>query len=501
MNKIFFFALLSISAQPAQSMSKMRYAQYSSTNSSYQNPLASLNSDTLLIGGAVVAATGVFYWLYRSNYKSSLAEAHTSLDAAQSAMQELVKSYDESANPGAETFADIQNLEAASSAQRQLVRDSQTAHDLVIETRRHAETWRGYKDYRHTEAEALIQAGNELTKQLASLRKDLNHRIATFALQDGTIEAMAQAYSVGYNPLVNITSLEMAYNYQRQFTADAKTVQEIIAATRSYMAEWKNHKHNRYAQAFVLLNQSIQVQANMHSIQASLTAMIAEYELEYCVKATEATFRSYLNLLAQPDQLKQKINGAYHKEAYSLLAFTTVVEQARENLGKKTVAVTNPQYSFKDLSDVLLGELHMLIGTVANMPEYTIEKNNKRIADATREESLAQERRAREERELKERIARQERESQERRAREDREAKERHDRAMLEQQRRLTRAKEQEAAAATEKAEAERRKARVEEERLRLERQRLELERQKLAQQPATNTINITVKKNSDDLY
>lgn len=310
MNKIFFFALLSISAHPAQSMSKMRYAQYSSTNSSYQNPLASLNSDTLLIGGAVVAATGVFYWLYRSNYKSSLAEAHTSLDAAQSAMQELVKSYDESANPGAETFADIQNLEAASSAQRQLVRDSQTAHDLVIETRRHAETWRGYKDYRHTEAEALIQAGNELTKQLASLRKDLNHRIATFALQDGTIEAMAQAYSVGYNPLVNITSLEMAYNYQRQFTADAKTVQEIIAATRSYMAEWKNHKHNRYAQAFVLLNQSIQVQANMHSIQASLTAMIAEYELEYCVKATEATFRSYLNLLAQPDQLKQKINGA-----------------------------------------------------------------------------------------------------------------------------------------------------------------------------------------------
>lgn len=499
MNKIFFFALLSVLAQPAHSMSSIRYSNYSSHKSSYHNPIATLDSDTLLIGGAVVAATGLCYWLYRSNYKSSLAQSHGSLNASASAMQGLVKIYyDESVNPDSEIFAEITSSEAALPLQSAIAAHARTVHDLIVETRKHAQEWRGYKDYRHAEAESLIKSGNDLTTHLAALKKELNHRIATFVLQDGTIQFTAQQYSMEYNPLVNVTSLEAAYEYQRRLTTNAKTVQQSMDALQSYISEWSKHAGNKVATAKDLLILGTRVQANMSSIQTSLTALIAEYELQHCYLATDATFRPYLNLLAQPDRLKEEIFGDHYDKAYPLLEYTNFIEKARDNLLAKMRAVTAQQNSDKHHSGLLLDELQLLIRAVANMPEHAIEKTNKRMADAAQEALRAQNQRAREERESQERIAQKERESQERRAREDREAKERHNRAMLEEQRRLTRAKEQEAAAALGKADAEHRKARVEEERLRLDRQRFELERQKLAQQPATNNINITVKKNSD---
>lgn len=485
---IFMLTLVSFVAQPLQSMSKSRTTSYH-IPSQTQQPI---DQEKLILGGALAAGAALVYWLYRSSYKSSLKEAHASLEAMQKQFGDISGRYDGSHNPGADKFDAIHCHEAATPLYRAIERDNEALRTIVSETRKHKTAWDGYQDYHHSQAQQLIMTVQTLQKSLENLTKELDHHVAQFVFSASITEEMAQLamkYQPDNNPPSYITDLAEARAYQAELTSNTKKVADYVYDLTIYCTKYMTHPNNQVVRAQHLLGDARAIQKNMSAIQNSLTQRIAHLELNELYFATDLEFRHQIDMIPETshpfassllEKLEKDIKGDLHKEQYPLLAYVAKVERARDNL--RTKAAKNPMMAGSEHVCALADELDNLMRTVATMPVYDGQKANKQIADDASADRQHKERLAREEREAKERLAQKNRESQERIARQDREAKERTDEQIAENQRRIARAEEQKAIAARQKAEAEQQRVLLEAQRLKLEQQRIV--REKLAGKP-----------------
>jgi len=487
---IFMLTLVSFVAQPLQGMNKSRTINYDIPSQTQQL----INQEKLVLGGALAAGAALVYWLYRSNYKSSLKEASDSLLASQEEFTRIALNYTPH-SPLHKTLASLESREGASDLYRSIERNKDAVAEMIRETKKHQTAWEGYRDYRHADAKKLIENAEILKANIKSFEEKLDHHIAQFVFSASTTEEITQLalqYRSDDYPALDITDLANARTYQAELISNTKKVAAYAQDLTTYCTNYMSHPNNQVVRAQHLMRDARAIQENMDTIQHSLTQRIAQFEVNELYFSIDDAYRNQINLIWFQDQLEASIKVVHNKDQYPLLAYLAKVETARDNLRKQAARIPD-DFTESSHARALADELDTLMKTVVNIPAYDVQKTNKQKADATLAERQQKERLAREEIEARERLAQKNRESQERIARQDREAKVRTDQAMIEEQRRIARAKEQEAIAAREKSAAEERKARAEEERVRIDRERLRLEqmraaRERLAGKPQGST-------------